>query len=113
MKAEISRVQLDIDYKCPNCYLHFRLSNDAVPYKDEIRMECVECRENLTIPILSKHNKENNEVKSRARNALVAQGFSSIEATQLIDKSYLQGISVADLIKESIKNVRQSSTTKV
>ena len=33
MRAKIARVQLDIDYLCPNCYLHFRLTNSEIPRK--------------------------------------------------------------------------------
>ena len=110
MKAKISRVQLDVDYKCPNCYLHFRLSNEDIPQSTETKAECSSCRENLTIPCLDKSNIKNKSnhtdpVIRSATLAMNAMGFKLSEATSLISKSYRNGISVSDLIKESIKNV--------
>ena len=50
MKATISRTQLDIDYKCPNCYLHFRLSNQDIPQETDITYN----RHNITVVELIK-----------------------------------------------------------
>ena len=110
MRATTARMQLDIDYKCPNCYLHFRLSNDDVPKTTDTKMECPSCRENLTIPCLNKSNIKNKStpvdpVIKSATLAMQAMGFKISEATPLITKSYYKGISVSNLIKESIKNV--------
>ena len=110
MKATIARKQLDIDYKCPNCYLHFRLSNEDIPQATEIKMECSSCRESLTIPCLYKSNIKNKSTPSdpvirSATLAMQAMGFKISEATSLITKVYYKGISVNNLIKESIKNV--------
>tara|TARA_R110000744_G_scaffold85265_3_gene166667 strand:- start:2541 stop:2936 length:396 start_codon:yes stop_codon:yes gene_type:complete len=122
MKAKIARIQIDIDYKCPNCYLHFRLSNSKIPRNKQSTYSCPECRELLSIPtIFSKTNQtasftnsspKNNlpikknidSIRERAKAAIRSQGYTASEATQLINNSYYQGISIADLIKDAIKN---------
>jgi hypothetical protein len=39
-----------------------------------------------------------------------SMGFNFSEATSLVNKAYHSGITVADLIKEAIKNVELSQT---
>jgi len=122
MKAKIARVQIDIDYKCPNCYLHFRLSNSKIPKSKNSTYSCPDCSELLVVPtIFSKVNqtasftnsstknnlpiKNNSDpIKERAKAAIRSQGYTASEATRLINNSYYQGISIADLIKDAIKN---------
>tara|TARA_R110002020_G_scaffold55309_1_gene153518 strand:+ start:4020 stop:4367 length:348 start_codon:yes stop_codon:yes gene_type:complete len=114
MKAKISRIQIDIDYKCPNCYLHFRLSNNKIPQKNSIELECPECSENLTIPPflktshkntkLKSNNSNENKVKKRAIQALRSQGYGLSEATNLVNKTYKFKMDVVQLIKKAIIN---------
>jgi predicted RNA-binding Zn-ribbon protein involved in translation (DUF1610 family) len=115
MRAEVANIQLDVNYKCPNCYFHFRLSNSAVPQKEPVSMECPACYQNLTVPALSnKINTKNKPIKNpvieKAISSLKVMGFNLSEATSLVNKAYRSGISVADLIKEAIKNVELSTT---
>ncbi len=114
MKAIVARVQIDIDYKCPNCFLHFRLSNSKVPQKKDCSVTCPECNQKLTVPALFKKSKKKRTPKTNntldpviksAESALKVNGFTKTEATQLINKTYRKGISVAELIKGCLKNV--------
>ena len=121
MKATICKVQLDIDYQCPNCYLHFRLSNSDIPQKRTSEVECPSCSEKLIVtfpeafvafPI--KNNSKKKELKNpvieKAILSMKSLGFNLSEATSLVSKAYHSEISVADLIKEAIKNVELSTT---
>ena len=128
MKAKIARIQIDIDYKCPNCYLHFRLSNSKIPRNKQSTYSCPECRELLSIPtIFSKANQtasftnsspKNNlpikknidPIKERAKAAIRSQGYTKSEATHLINNIYYQGMSLVDLVKEAIKNDKRTTT---
>jgi len=125
MKAEIARIQMDVDYKCPNCYLHFRFSNSKIPQKKQVSYSCPECSELLVVPpVFAKANqttsftkaspknnltiKNNSDpIKERAKAAIRSQGYTVSEATRLINNAYYQGIPLADLIKEAIKNDKQ------
>lgn len=118
MKAEVASIQLDVNYKCPNCYFHFRLINNSVPQKQSISMDCPACSESLIVPALSKNSNESNSKNKTTKNpitekailSLRSMGFSLSEATPLVNKAYRSEISVADLIKEAIKNVELSTT---
>jgi predicted RNA-binding Zn-ribbon protein involved in translation (DUF1610 family) len=128
MRAEIARVRLDIDYKCPNCYFHFRLSGNAIPRKKEKKSRCPECSELLIVPPVSikanqttsfinnlpKNNlptkNDDDPIKERAKAAIRSQGYTSSEATQLINNAYYQGIPLVDLIKDAIKNDKRTTT---
>jgi predicted RNA-binding Zn-ribbon protein involved in translation (DUF1610 family) len=127
MKAEIARVRLDIDYKCPNCYFHFRLSGNEIPKKKAKKLRCPECSELLVVPSISikanqttsfinnspKNNlptkKDNESIKERAKAAIRSQGYTLSEATQLINNTYHQDISLVDLIKDAIKNDKRTT----
>ena len=117
MKATISRTQLDIDYKCPNCYLHFRLSNQDIPQETDITMTCPECWDSVTIPAYNKNNNNNknkppeNEITKLAIKALHSQGYTLLEATRLVHKYNRHNITVVELIKEAIKDERSTTTT--
>ena len=117
MKATISRTQLDIDYKCPNCYLHFRLSNQEIPQETDITMTCPECWDSVTIPAYNKTNNNNknkppeNEITKLAIKALHSQGYTLLEATRLVHKYNRHNITVVELIKEAIKDERSTTTT--
>ena len=121
MRATICKVQLDIDYHCPNCRLHFRLSNNDIPQTRESSIECPSCLESLTVtfpeefvafPI--KSNNKKKEVKDpvieKAIMSMKSMGFNFSEATTLVQQSYNPEISVADLVKKAIKNVELSKT---
>ena len=121
MKATICKVQFDIDYLCPNCRLHFRLSNNDIPQVRKSSVECPSCFESLTVtfpeefvtfPI--KSNNKKKEVKDpviqKAVMSMKSMGFNLSEATSLVNKAYHSGITVADLIKEAIRNVELSQT---
>lgn len=121
MRATICKVQLDIDYKCPNCYLHFRLSNSDIPQKRKSEVECPSCSEKLTVtfpeafvafPIKSNNKKKEakDPVIEKAIMSMKSMGFNFSEATSLVNKVYHSGITVADLIKKAIKNVELSQT---
>ena len=119
LEAHIARIQMDVDYKCPNCYLHFRLSNAKIPQNKPVNHVCPECYENLTIPPLFKKSKKKRKVTTKkqidptvnsARLAFKEMGFTLTEATSLIDKVYHERISVAELIKGCLKNVEPAKT---
>ena len=119
MEAHIARIQMDIDYKCPNCYLHFRLSNTQIPQNKAMNHVCPECSQRLTIPALFKKSKKKRKVTTKkqidpivnsARLALKEMGFTLTEATSLIEKVYHERISVAELIKGCLKNVEPAKT---
>jgi hypothetical protein len=116
MKAIIARVELDVNYRCPNCFLHFRLSNKKVPQNKPMNLDCPECMQKLTIPPLFKTNKKqkilkkNDPVIKSAKMALTAMGFKNNEATTLVGNNYHEGISVADLIKGALKDVESPTT---
>ncbi len=120
MEAHIARIQMDVDYKCPNCYLHFRLSNTKIPQNKPLNHVCPECYEHLTIPPLFKKSKkkkrkvttkkQTDPIVNSAKLALKQMGFTSTEATSLIDKVYHERISVAELIKGCLKNVEPAKT---
>lgn len=118
MIAEIASIQLDVNYKCPNCYFHFRLINNSVPQKESMSMDCPACSQSLTVPALSKKPKKSNSKNKTSKNPIVekailslrSMGFNLSEATSLVSKAYHSEISVADLIKEAIKNVELSTT---
>jgi|TARA_R110001583_G_scaffold26072_3_gene94136 hypothetical protein len=115
MKATISRTQLDIDYKCPNCYLHFRLSNQDIPQESDIVMTCPECWDSVTIPAYNKSNNKNKQLENKttklAIQALHSQGYTLLEATRLVHKYDRQNITVVELIKEAIKDEQSTTTT--
>ena len=119
---------MDVDYKCPNCYLHFRFSNSKIPQKEEVSYSCPECSELLIVPpVFAKANqttsfikrspknnlaikKNSDPIKERAKAAIRSQGYTASEATQLINNVYHQGMSIADLIKDAIKNDKRTTT---
>ena len=131
MKAKIARIQMDVDYKCPNCYLHFRLSNLKIPQRKQASHTCPECREPLVVPpIFTKANqttsfkkgspknnlpikKDSDPIKERAKAAIRSQGYTASESTRLINNVYYQGISLADLIKDAIKNDKRTTTDTI
>ena len=128
MKAKIARIQMDVDYQCPNCYLHFRLSNSKIPQRKQASHPCSECSELLVVPpVFTKANqttsfikrspknnlaikKNSDPIKERAKAAIRSQGYTASEATQLINNVYHQGMSIADLIKDAIKNDKRTTT---
>ena len=119
MEAHIARIQMDVDYKCPNCYLHFRLSNAKIPQDKSISHVCPECSQRLTIPPLFKKSKKTTKTITKkridptvnsARLALKEMGFTLTEATSLIDKVYHERSSVAELIKGCLKNLEPAKT---
>ena len=112
MKATISRTQLDIDYKCPNCYLHFRLSNQDIPQETSITMNCPECWDSVTIPAYNNKNKPpENKITKLAIKALHSQGYTLLEATRLVHKYNRENITVVELIKEVIKDEQSTTAT--
>ena len=119
---------MDVDYQCPNCYLHFRLSNSKIPQRKQASHPCPECMELLVIPpVFAKANqttsftkgspknnlpikKNSDPIKERAKAAITSQGYTASEATRLINNVYYQGIPLADLIKDAIKNDKRPTT---
>jgi|TARA_R110000744_G_scaffold4455_2_gene16121 predicted RNA-binding Zn-ribbon protein involved in translation (DUF1610 family) len=121
MKATISRIQLDVDYRCPNCYLHLRLSGARVPQRNSIEVECPECLQKITLPAALKtfhRNKPTKTIKEdpvicKAILALRSQGYSAKDSKSLIKKSYNKHISLEELIKKAFLNDKQLKTRKV
>ena len=116
MKAKIARVQLDIDYLCPNCYLHFRLTNSEIPRNKYISQSCPACKEPLKIsPISLEINACRSSVITdsetitpdsddslRAIKALQAQGYSKKEAQARVRAIHKNDMRVSELIREAI-----------
>jgi hypothetical protein len=111
VKAKIARVQIDIDYRCPNCYLHFRLTNDEIPQDKSIDKGCVSCGEVLGIAPVAFASQQvvstAPEIKDspdslRAIKALQSQGYDKKEAQSRVRSAYRVGISISELIKEAI-----------
>ena len=112
MKAKIARVQVDIDYRCANCYLHFRLTNAEIPTGKSINRSCPACNELLEIrpctllfpdPIAAApQQSKDNEDSLRAIKALQAQGYGKKEAQARVRAVYKNTMSVSDLIMEAI-----------
>ena len=112
MKAKIARVQLDIDYRCSNCYLHFRLTNAEIPTDKSIGRSCPACNELLEIkpctllfadPVASTpQESKDSEDSLRAIKALQSQGYGKKEAQARVRAVYKNTMSVSDLIMEAI-----------
>jgi len=49
MDAEFYSFELDINYRCPNCKLFFRLRNKQVPTKKSVCYRCEGCNENIVV----------------------------------------------------------------
>lgn len=109
MKAKISKIQLDVDYQCPNCFLHFRLRDKEIPQRKSIRMECPSCWDFIAIPPLSKpkykkQQKTIDPVIKTAIRAMQSQGYKVSEAKCLVNDAYSKDITLANLIKKAILN---------
>ena len=116
MKAKIARVQLDIDYLCPNCYLHFRLTNSEIPRNKHISQSCPACKEPLKISPISLETSAcrssvitdsetitlDSDDSLRAIKALQSQGYGKKEAQARVRAVYKNTMSVSDLIMEAI-----------
>ena len=122
MKAKIAKIRLDVDYQCPNCYLHFRLSGNEIPKKKSMSKDCPSCWEPITVPPLSRPNNNSSSNKqpravdpiiARAVKALQSQGYTALEAKDSVNKSYLKDIALATLIKKAILNNESSKTSTV
>ena len=62
---------MDVDYQCPNCYLHFRLSNSKIPQRKQASYPCSECGELLVVPpVFAKANQTTSFTKSSPKNNL-------------------------------------------
>ena len=106
MQAKIARVQLDIDYLCPNCYLHFRLTNSEIP-REYINKNCPACAELLGIsPISLEVELPEQPVDSedflRAIKALQAQGYSKKEAQTRVKAVHRDSLGISELIREAV-----------
>tara|TARA_R110000824_G_scaffold128568_5_gene289593 strand:- start:2418 stop:2774 length:357 start_codon:yes stop_codon:yes gene_type:complete len=118
MKANISRVQLDVDYRCPNCLLHFRLSGSNVPQKDTVQIECPSCVQKIDLPPIFKVKHVNKKIKvvekdpvvKRAISALKSQGYTLKESKGLVNSYYCKHISLEELVRSSILNDKQIKT---
>ena len=111
MKAKIARVQLDIDYLCPNCYLHFRLTNSEIPRDNHIDQSCPACRQPLKISPISfepfgitdsEMVEPDSDDSLRAIKALQAQGYSKKEAQARVRAVYKNDMNVSELIRGAI-----------
>lgn len=112
-KAELKVMDIDLHYKCPNCYLMFKLRNKQIPIKKSLIQDCPACSDALTIAPVSINV---SEVSSRARHssktkdktvckaveALKSQGYSTKESRIRVNAAHEKGISLADLIKGAI-----------
>ena len=118
MKANIARVQLDVDYRCPNCLLHFRLSGKNVPQKEATQVECPSCVQKIDLPPVFKVKHTNNKIKvvekdpviEKAIAALKSQGYTLRDAKSLVNNYYCKHISLEELVRSSIINDKQIKT---
>ena len=106
MQAKIARVQLDIDYLCPNCYLHFRLTNSEIP-REYINKNCPACSELLGLSPISleielPEQPVDNEDCLRAIKALQAQGYGKKESQTRVRAVRRDNIDISKLIREAI-----------
>lgn len=122
MRAKIAKIRVDVDYQCPNCRLHFRLSGKEIPKKKAILKDCPSCLEHITVPPLVAPKKISSSIKqpnavdpiiASAINALRSQGYTAREAKDSVSKSYLKDITLATLIKKAILNNELSKTPTV
>tara|TARA_R100001377_G_scaffold85157_2_gene70577 strand:- start:1104 stop:1475 length:372 start_codon:yes stop_codon:yes gene_type:complete len=122
MRAKIAKIRIDVDYQCPNCYLHFRLSGNEIPKKKAISKDCPSCWEPITVPPLSTPKKISSNTRqpnavdpviAMAIKALLSQGYTAREAKDSVSKSYLKDITLATLIKKAILNNESSKTSIV
>ena len=110
MQAKIARVQLDIDYLCPNCYLHFRLTNTEIPRDEDVDQNCPACNEPLKIspiyfevkPIVRPEQVKDDEDSLRAIKALQAQGYAKKEAHARVRAVRRDSMGISELIREAI-----------
>jgi len=110
VQAKIARVQLDIDYLCPNCYLHFRLTNAEIPRGEYLNQNCPACAEPLDISPISFEVKstvpleqtKDDEDSLRAIKALQSQGYSKKEAQTRVRAIRKDDADVSELIREAI-----------
>ena len=80
MRAKIARIQMDVDYQCPNCYLHFRLSNSKIPQRKQESYPCSECGELLVVPpVFAKANQTTSFTKSSPKNNLPIKNKETIK----------------------------------
>ena len=118
MKASIARVQLDVDYRCPNCLLHFRLSGSKVPQKDTTQVECPSCVQKIVLPPVFKRSHVNKKIKvvekdpviEKAMAALKSQGYTLKDSKNLVNSYYCKHISLEELVRSSILNDKQIKT---
>jgi len=110
VQAKIARVQLDIDYLCPNCYLHFRLTNAEIPRDKYLNQNCPACKELLNIsPIFFEvkatvplERVRDDEDSLRAIKALQAQGYAKKEAQARVRAVRRDRMGISELIREAV-----------
>ena len=89
MKAKIARIQMDVDYKCPNCYLHFRFSNSKIPQRKQVSYSCPECRELLVVPpVFTKANQTTSFKKGSPKNNLPIKKLFTFRLNMIAECHY-------------------------
>lgn len=88
MKAELHSYNLDINFRCPNCRLFFRLSNRQIPTEKSTKVCCENCNEKLVIdPFkITKPKKKRNARYQEALSIMVRYGWSNLEARTILDR---------------------------
>lgn len=114
--AELKMADIHLQYRCPNCYLHFGLRNKQIPTKKEVKIKCPACYDMLTVLPMNikieklsfESNKEKKippkqEIINRAVAALTSQGFGKREAQGLILSVYDESMTLPDLIVTALR----------
>ena len=118
MNAEFYSFELDINYRCPNCKLFFRLSNRNIPTKKSINYICDGCNSTIVIPpvaIVIVPEKTRTKTKTQsyrkehpfgnayvlAKKAILKYGWSREDADNLLMKAINEN-SLPDDVEPSV-----------
>ena len=112
MEAHIAKIQMDVDYKCPNCYLHFRLSNSRIPQNKPLNHICPECDEHLTIPPLFKKTKNKRKVTTKKTVDPVIVELSIVELS-ISDELILEHTRTVELSTVELSVIDELSVIEV
>ena len=118
-KAELKVIDIDLHYRCPNCYLVFKLRNKQIPREKSIATRCPACSDTLTVsPVFIKVSEVSSRTSQastpkdktvcKAVEALKSQGYSAKEAKGRVEAVHKEGTTLAELIKGAIKHEQPS-----
>ena len=114
--AKLKTADINFQYRCPNCHLHFGLRNKQIPTKQKAIIECPSCRDKIVVlPVSIKIEKlsfESDKQKKFSQNedraiaALVAQGFTKREAKDLVLSVNNSLMPLPDLVAEALRRAK-------